>query len=291
MRGEEVPGALPGGLIGRAAEHVRGHPGDELVGDDPVRRRLRRAAAGRTPQSVSRIRASARLPLACVRLVPRVTVCVPTYNRAESLRRAVGSVTRPDLPRPRVVLVSDNASTDDDARGGARAGGRRRASRSSAARSTSGSRATSTRCSPRRETEYVMVLADDDWLEPDYVEACVAALDADPGLVIASGGARQPRRRRQPGAGAAIDLLDERSGDARPALLRRGPGQRHDLRADAPQRARARAADAEPPGRRLAAVRPDGDAGPRAHRSRRPGSTGRRPGPAPATPAPCARWG
>src|SRR5580698_2368831 len=34
---------------------------------------------------------------------------------------------------------------------------------------------------------YVMVLADDDWLEPDYLRRCLAALQKEPGCVAVSG--------------------------------------------------------------------------------------------------------
>jgi hypothetical protein len=53
-----------------------------------------------------------------------------------------------------------------------------------------------------------MVLADDDWLEATYVEHCLAALDADPGLVLASGGARYHGGDGAPVPGAELDLLD-----------------------------------------------------------------------------------
>jgi glycosyltransferase involved in cell wall biosynthesis len=37
---------------------------------------------------------------------------------------------------------------------------------------------------------YVMVLADDDWLEPDYLRRCLAALQKEPGCVAVSGRGR-----------------------------------------------------------------------------------------------------
>jgi GT2 family glycosyltransferase len=57
-------------------------------------------------------------------------------------------------------------------------------------------------------TELVLVLADDDWLEPTYLEHCVAAFDADPSLVIVSGASRSHTVDGAERPGAEIDLLE-----------------------------------------------------------------------------------
>jgi len=62
--------------------------------------------------------------------------------------------------------------------------------------------------------EYFMWLADDDWLDPEYVERCLEALQADRGLVLVCGLARYYRDGRQ--------VIDERPTD----LLSRRPGAR-----------------------------------------------------------------
>jgi hypothetical protein len=58
-------------------------------------------------------------------------------------------------------------------------------------------------------TEYVMVLADDDDLEPDYLERCVALLDAQPDLAIVSGGACYFRDGVLESRGVELDLEED----------------------------------------------------------------------------------
>ena len=117
---------------------------------------------------------------------PRVTVLVPTYNRAASLRRAIDSVlaqTHRDLE----LLISDNASEDDTAilcEAYERADPRVKYVRQPV------------NITPvpnfnwllsHADTEFVLMLADDDWLAPDYVERCLAVMDRDPSLAIVTG--------------------------------------------------------------------------------------------------------
>jgi glycosyltransferase involved in cell wall biosynthesis len=39
-------------------------------------------------------------------------------------------------------------------------------------------------------SEFVLMIADDDWLDPDYLESCIALMDRDPSLSIVTGAAR-----------------------------------------------------------------------------------------------------
>lgn len=139
---------------------------------------------------------------------PRVTVGVPTYNRAASLPRTLDSVlgqSHGDLE----LLIADNASTDGTAEVCARYAERDARVRVIRQEANVGLTANFNTLFGRAAGELVMVLADDDWLEPDYIEHCVAALDADSTLVIASGGARY-HGAGEPFAGVEIDLLDAR---------------------------------------------------------------------------------
>lgn len=132
---------------------------------------------------------------------------VPTYNRAASLRRALESVlaqTHADLD----VLISDNASTDETPELCAEIAARDPRVRVIRQAENVGLTANFNALLGVAAGEYVMVLADDDWLEPTYVEQCLAALDADPGLVLASGGARYHGGAGAPVAGVELDLLD-----------------------------------------------------------------------------------
>lgn len=113
---------------------------------------------------------------------PRVTIVIPTYNRSGWLRQSLASAleqTYPDV----TVLVSDNASDDDTAE---------------VVRSFDDDRVTYVR-RPENvgllanhnlslgavETDFCMVVADDDVMGPALVEATVAMLDAHPKAALA----------------------------------------------------------------------------------------------------------
>jgi glycosyltransferase involved in cell wall biosynthesis len=139
---------------------------------------------------------------------PRVTVGVPTYNRAATLPRALTSVlaqTHADLE----LLVSDNASTDETpevCRAFAQDDPRVRVVR----RPHNVGLTENFNALLREATgELVMVLADDDWLDPSYVERCVALLDARPDHVVASGVARFHRDGVEVARGVEVDLVDD----------------------------------------------------------------------------------
>lgn len=115
-----------------------------------------------------------------------VTIGIPTYNRVESLRGAIGSALAQDYPSLEVV-ISDNGSSDG----------------------TEAYCRSLERTDPRvryvRQTQnlgilpnfgavldaaagrYFMWLADDDRIDPNYVSECVAVLDAEPGTVLVAG--------------------------------------------------------------------------------------------------------
>jgi glycosyltransferase involved in cell wall biosynthesis len=124
---------------------------------------------------------------------PLVSVGIPAYNRPESLERAVRSVldqTHSDLE----VVISDDASTDAEvARVGERLGAEdTRVSYMRQPRNIGHDR-NYQRVLELAQGSYFMWLSDDDRLHPRYVERCLAALQADPGLVIAWGTARYYR--------------------------------------------------------------------------------------------------
>ena len=115
-------------------------------------------------------------------MTPKVTIGIPVYNGAATLRRAVESAlaqTCPDI----AVLVSDNASTDETAEIGqalAAADGRVTFTRQATNLGMSGNFGY---VLDQAGTEYFMWLAADDAIEPGYVERMLDALEADPGLV------------------------------------------------------------------------------------------------------------
>ena len=139
---------------------------------------------------------------------PRVTVGVPTFNRAGSLPRALDSVLAQGYAELE-LLIADNASTDATPKVCADYAARDHRVRIMRHPRNIGLTGNFNALLAAAAGELVMVLADDDWLEPTYVEHCLAALDADPGLVVASGGARFHGVAGTPVAGVELDLLDD----------------------------------------------------------------------------------
>jgi glycosyltransferase involved in cell wall biosynthesis len=116
-----------------------------------------------------------------------VSVGIPTYNRAERLRRAAESVlaqTHGNID----LVISDDGSTDrtgEVLRELAQRDARVRLLNAPANRGLS---ANFNVVYGALTGDYVMTLSDDDWLAPDYVERCLGALSGD--VVLACGAAR-----------------------------------------------------------------------------------------------------
>ncbi|MEX2293214.1 MAG: glycosyltransferase family 2 protein [Acidimicrobiales bacterium] len=114
--------------------------------------------------------------------MPTVTIGIPTRNRADRLTRAVASALAQDQPVE--VIVCDNASTDaTQALMEATAGIRyiRHAA-------DLGAKANFQSALDAATSEYFMWLADDDWLDPGYISACLEVLRDE--VVLAAGDAR-----------------------------------------------------------------------------------------------------
>lgn len=112
----------------------------------------------------------------------RVTVCVPTRNRAALLRQTIESVLSQTYPDFR-LLISDNASTDGTRALIASYGDRRL--KYARSESDLGPVANLNRCLSEISTDYGIVLCDDDLLRPDHLETMVPLLDAHPGVGLA----------------------------------------------------------------------------------------------------------
>lgn len=135
---------------------------------------------------------------------PTLTIGVPVYNMATYLEAAVESVLAQSFGDLELI-ISDNASTD-----GTEAIGRALAARDP-------------RVTYQRNAENVGLSANhnllvplargrlfkwanaDDVLRPGYLERCVAAIDADPSVVLA-----YPRTAFVDGDGAPLDITDTR---------------------------------------------------------------------------------
>jgi len=123
------------------------------------------------------------------------------------LQRALESVlhqSEQDLE----VIVSDNASTDETPQIIARAAARDERIRCLRHEANQGLTANFNAVLEAARGQYVMVLADDDWIEKDYVARCRAALDADTRLALVCGSPIYHEPDGNTFAGREIDLLD-----------------------------------------------------------------------------------
>jgi glycosyltransferase involved in cell wall biosynthesis len=130
---------------------------------------------------------------------PRVTVAIPTFNRADWLRQTVASVLAQEYRAFR-VLVSDNASEDHTA--GVVASFEDPRIAYSRAERNLGLIGNFNRALELVDTEYVVLLPDDDLLYPGYLERVLAVADGHPGVGVVH---------------TACDLIDASS-----AVFRRG---------------------------------------------------------------------
>ena len=121
-----------------------------------------------------------------------VSIGIPTYNRARTLARAVESAlaqTHGELE----VVISDNASSD-----GTEALCRQVAADDPRVRyvrhpRNMGPTANFNHLFLACRGDYALMLADDDWLDPDYVARCLALLVDDPEAALVAGRARYLR--------------------------------------------------------------------------------------------------
>jgi glycosyltransferase involved in cell wall biosynthesis len=140
-----------------------------MIGSDPMRRNV---ACDR----------------ACASMIstPLVSVCIPTFNRAKKLARALDSLVECDYKNLEII-VSDNCSTDDTRSIVERF-------RSSDGRisyfrhpSNMGPSHNFAFARSLARGKYFMWLADDDYIDPSHVSRCVCRLEADPSIVMVSG--------------------------------------------------------------------------------------------------------
>lgn len=117
--------------------------------------------------------------------LPIVSVCIPTYNRAVSLKTTLESVINQDYPNLEVIVL-DNASTDNT-----------QAMVEKLSESDSriyyyrnkvniGAANNFNKVIRLASNEYCMWLADDDWLDPNYISVCLNAFEPDVALVSGS---------------------------------------------------------------------------------------------------------
>ena len=118
--------------------------------------------------------------------LPLVSICIPTYNRAEKLQRAVTAILNCDYPNFEIV-ISDNASTD----------GTRILCESWATSDTriryyrhevnQGIMKNFPFARGQARGKYFLWHGDDDYLDKGFISACVAELQSDNGLALVTG--------------------------------------------------------------------------------------------------------
>jgi glycosyltransferase involved in cell wall biosynthesis len=120
---------------------------------------------------------------------PLVTIAVPTYNRADRLERCLESARDQSYPSIEIV-VCDNASTDATGAVVTRVLAAHPRTRYVRHDENLGALANFRAGLEHASGKYFMWLADDDWLDDDYVACCVEALTDDDRVVLANGDAR-----------------------------------------------------------------------------------------------------
>jgi glycosyltransferase involved in cell wall biosynthesis len=117
---------------------------------------------------------------------PLVSVCIPTYRRADRLRRAVLHVLEGTYPNIEVI-VSDNASPDHTESVVNELAGRDPRVRYFRQETNQGPTRNFEFARSQARGKYFMWLADDDYMDPDYIRRSVLELEADASLVLVSG--------------------------------------------------------------------------------------------------------
>lgn len=138
--------------------------------------------------------------------MPLVSIGLPTYNRASSLRKAITSALGQSYKNIELI-ISDNASSDDT----------ERICREYA---VADSRVTYVRqpnnvgptpnfldVLKRSRGEYFMWLCDDDWLDEVYVEKCVELLNEDSGTVLVGGVPKNYRGEELHNVGRSTNIV------------------------------------------------------------------------------------
>lgn len=118
--------------------------------------------------------------------LPLVSVCIPTYNRAEGLRRAVTAVQEGNF-QDIEIIISDNASSD-----GTEAVGRALAAADPRVRyfrhdCNQGPTRNFEFAREQARGKYFVWCGDDDHFSADYLRHCVEALESNTELLVAAG--------------------------------------------------------------------------------------------------------
>jgi len=120
---------------------------------------------------------------------PLVTIAIPTFNRAHTLRRALESVLEQDYERCEII-VCDNGSTDATSELLAETSRDHPGVIVLRSETNQGAPSNFRRGLDAATGDYFAWLADDDWIEPDFVRRCVERLEGAPAAILAHTRAR-----------------------------------------------------------------------------------------------------
>jgi glycosyltransferase involved in cell wall biosynthesis len=115
-----------------------------------------------------------------------VSVCIPTFNRAASLKKCISSVTNQSYKNLEIIILN-NDSTDNTAEVTAYFCKQDDRIRALSNPSNIGAANNFNAVIKLANAEYCMWLADDDYLEPDYILACMQQHKADDSYSLVSG--------------------------------------------------------------------------------------------------------
>lgn len=137
-----------------------------------------------------------------------VSVGIPTYNRASTLKRSVESVLSQGYSNIEVVIC-DNASSDNTGDYCNEIAAKHPHVKYYRAATNRGPTANFVECLRRSQGEFFMWLADDDWIDSNFVSDCVEVLKTDRKVVLVGGLANYYQRTHFVRSGSPVTLLGE----------------------------------------------------------------------------------
>jgi glycosyltransferase involved in cell wall biosynthesis len=136
---------------------------------------------------------------------PLVSICIPTFNRAQKLARAVENAIGQDYENLEII-VSDNASSDQTRQLIAEYMQQDPRIRYVRKDSNEGLVSNFNDSIRLASGAYRMWLADDDWLDSNFISSGVSALIADPDLVMVAGQCKVYRKDESVETARAINI-------------------------------------------------------------------------------------
>jgi glycosyltransferase involved in cell wall biosynthesis len=143
---------------------------------------------------------------------PLVSIGIPTYNRAESLGRAISSLLAQNYQNIELV-ISNNASTDGTESVCEAAAHQDTRVKYLRQRNNIGPIANFQAVLNYSSGEFFMWLADDDWLDHDYIERCVQFLLEYPDYSLVCGRAKYFRSGKYDSQGTMATISHEKAND------------------------------------------------------------------------------